>query len=290
MHSTIDFGKGDAPWLSIASQQQPDTPTIHFSAANGFPVASSREFLNCFSATHSITAMDCRGAWPDKPQPEQGFSIYDFADDLILGIASQHQSPVIGMGHSHGGLITLIAAAKRPDLFSKLVIIEPATYPLAWISYITRFVPQAVLFRFFPFIRGSHERQRYWPNREAFIERYRKHNTFKRFTDAAFADYATNGLRAHPEHSFELVFAPEWESHIFRNIDYVWKHLAETSHPTLLIRAEHSNICSRRQFITEVQSLKTNIHPIEIADTFHLLPYEAPKLVAQKALDWLAQV
>lgn len=47
-------------------------------------------------------------------------------DEVIADIEQQFsQQQVIGLGHSFGGLVTLMAAYRRPELFSKLVIMDP---------------------------------------------------------------------------------------------------------------------------------------------------------------------
>jgi len=112
------------PWFEIKNTNQ-QADIIHMSAANGFTATSYLEFLNFFSDQHSITGMDCRGTWAECETPPPSFKMKHFADDLIQAIEQQHHKPIIGMGHSQGGFVTLLAAIKRPDLFSKIVLIEP---------------------------------------------------------------------------------------------------------------------------------------------------------------------
>ncbi len=47
-------------------------------------------------------------------------------EQVIADIERQFpEQQVIGLGHSFGSLLTLMAAYKRPDLFSQLVIMDP---------------------------------------------------------------------------------------------------------------------------------------------------------------------
>lgn len=277
-----------APWASLKTSNQ-NTPVeqIHFSAANGFPVASYQTFLELFSPKFDLGAMDSRGAWPTRQMPPKGFNWHSFADDLIEGISENYDRPVIGMGHSHGGQLTLIAALKRPELFSKLVVIEPASLPNPYIDLFYRQLPKWALFKLFPFMRGSEMRRRIWPSREVFIERYRDHPTFKRFTESALIDYAEHGLFEREDKQFELVFDPIWESYIFRKVEFMWKFLRQTSHPTLVIRAEHSNIYSSEQFNHYNKNLPGNIDAIEIPNSHHLLPQEVPERLFAEIDAWL---
>lgn len=287
MLSTIKIGAHSAPWLSLSSENN-NAETIHFSAANGFPVSSYRHFLTRFDKQFQVSAMDCRGAWPDpaNPPPRQ-FNMHNFADDLIAALEKQYDHPVIGMGHSMGGLLTLIAAHKRPELFSKLVLLEPASLPNAWIDLIYRRLPRPVLHQLFPLMKGSAERRKIWPSRAAFIERYQGHGTFKRFTPKALQEYAKYGLRETGDGNWELVFEPAWEAHIFSVVEYLWKFLGGIQHPTLLVRAEHSNLYSKRQFDKANRNLTGHIQPVNLANTHHLFPNEMPELAHDLVQSWL---
>lgn len=277
------------PWIHLNNTRSiAATNKIHFSGANGFPVAGYESFLNLLSPHFNISAMDSRGAWPERHSPPKGFSMHSFADDLINGISQQNEHAVIGMGHSHGGQSTMIAALKRPELFSKLILIESASLPNPYIDLIYRRLPKSVLFKLFPFMRGSEMRKKVWPSRQAFLDRYRKHSTFKRFTDQALNDYAQHGLFERDDSNFELVFDPIWESYIFRKVEFMWKFLRKTTHPTLLIRAEHSNLYSAEQFERYNLSLPNNIQTIEIPNTYHLIPQEQPNILFSEISKWLA--
>jgi len=111
------------PKFSIYSTS--DRSPMHFSGANGFPVGCYNTLLNALSQRYSITSLWHKGLWPNIGDPESSLSWDDYADDLISHIKSQHKQPIIGVGHSMGANITMIAAAKAPKLFSKLVLVEP---------------------------------------------------------------------------------------------------------------------------------------------------------------------
>jgi len=288
MLSTIQIGPHAVPWLSLCSDIQSED-TIHFSGANGFPVGSYTHFLQQFTEQYNICAMDCRATWPNQNMPPKDFSIDRFADDLISALEQQYDRPVIGMGHSMGGLVTVIAAHKRPELFSRLVLLEPASLPNAWIDHLYARLPRFILHALFPFIRGSAARRKNWPSKEAFIERYSKYATFKRFTSQALQQYAEYGLNETQAGNFELVFRPAWEAHIFRTIEYMWKFLAQVSQPCVLIRAEYSNLYSQPQFDKANMGLPLHITPLIMKGAHHLFPSEQP-LAAHRIIDtWLTE-
>ena len=76
-----------------------------------------------FARTHAVTALDLRGCGRSD-QPEDGYTIPDFADDLaqfcaVVGI----DRPVV-IGHSLGGMIGVELAARHPSLPRALVLVD----------------------------------------------------------------------------------------------------------------------------------------------------------------------
>lgn len=286
MLSEIDFGAGAVPWYQHPTSEA-NSPLVHFSGANGFPVASYQQFYDAFEQKLAFTAMDSRGAWPSKKLPTNNFSTQGFVKDMISGIESQHAEPVIGMGHSHGGLITAVAAIQRPDLFSKLVLIEAATSPDNLLGRWYSRIPKMVLIKLIPFIRGSYERQRTFSSRQAFYDRYHGHPTFKHFSDAALRDYAEYGLRERADGQFELIYLPEWEAHVFCSVVPIWPYLRKMTLPTLLIKSENSYMYSAAQFASYSEKLSASVTAVTLENAHHLVTHEDPKGIAKVIIDWL---
>jgi len=297
MQSFIDFGQGQVPWLDFSdsgssppqtdAEQNANKPPIHFSPANGIPVASYAEFFACFSDSYSISGMDFRGGWPNQALPKNSYSWQDHADDLIAAIETQYTQKVIGMGHSIGGSVTLLAAVKRPDLFKALVIIEAASMPFNIPAFFWQLVPQWLVFKAVPFIKGTHYRQRIWESRQAFIDNYRDHPTYRLFTDRALRDYANFGLRETTNGQFELSHNPAWESFNFRRVVYPWNALSKIRHDTLLLRAGNTYMYSQQEFDKRNRGLAKNITAQTVPEAHHLLTHEVPETTAEQIRHWL---
>jgi len=282
----VSLKDGEAPWFEI-NTANPQADIIHLSAANGFTCACYLEMLSFFTDQYSVSGMDCRGTWRGHELPPKNFKMEHFADDLIQAIEQKHKRPVIGMGHSQGGFVTLLAAIKRPDLFSKIVLIEPASLPYRWVDIIYPYIPTSLLYQLFPFIKGSLQRQRNWKSRQQFYDRYRNHNTYKRFTENSFINYMNHGLVNNKQGQLQLGFSPQWEAHIFRIVEFMWKYLPKVTIPTLLIRAEHSSLYSHKQFTKHNKQLPKFITTLEIPSSFHLLPLEKPHDLSTFITKWL---
>ena len=284
----VSIGQHQYPSFSINAKQ--GAPIIHFTGANGFPAGMYEHFLKQFGEQFNITAADCRAVSRERHAPPKGFGLSGFADELITVIETLHDKPVIGMGHSFGGHISVIAAIKRPDLFDKLVLIEPASLPNPSLDLYYRKLPKALLYKLLPMIKRTKERQRVWPSKQLFIEKYRHHPTFKHFTDQAMQAYAEHGLYQRSDGQYELVFDPEWEAYIFSNMEFLWKNLRKSEAPCLFLRAEHSNLYSSQRFKKENTRLGSHFSGIEIEATHHLMPLEKPEICYRAIDQWLSNV
>ncbi len=76
------------------------------------------------AATHQVWALDQRGHGLSEWAEE--YSRSTMADDLVAWLETVGLESPIVMGHSMGATVALLAAARRPDLVGRLVIIDVA--------------------------------------------------------------------------------------------------------------------------------------------------------------------
>lgn len=283
----LELPIGRVPYFELGKKS--DLDPIHFTGANGFPAGSYLEFLNGLSDDYFVSAADCRGAWSDVVKPTKHLGFEELANDLIQVIESQYDRPIIGMGHSFGAHVSLIAAIKRPDLFSRLVLLDPASLPNLWMDIIYRRLPQSIVDRLVPMIKQTRQRKRVWASKEEFIENYRGHRTFQHFTASSLRNYAEYGLVKENTGDFRLVFDPDWESHIFSQVHYVWKNLKKVSLPTLFVKAQHSYLYSSEQFQRRNNTLPDSLVGIELDTAYHMFPLEQPEASLDIIRPWLAR-
>ncbi|MBX2848981.1 MAG: alpha/beta hydrolase [Acidiferrobacterales bacterium] len=283
--STVEINDFIVPW--IESEQRIGLPNLHFSPANGIPAASYQSFFCQFEQNFNISAMDSRGAWSESGVPDESLTLQNYADDLIEALQIKFDQPVIGVGHSLGGMVTILAAIKRPELFSKVILIDPASTPTVLADAIFKCLPKTVHETLFPFIKGSLQRRRIWDSREQFINKYRNHRTFRRFTNQALKDYAQYGLKRCSDNKFELVFSPDWEAFNFRKVRFLWDSLIDLKHPTLFLKAEHRSLYNEKTFNRQNRRLGKNVAALMLTGTSHLMTHEQPKLLGATILEWL---
>jgi pimeloyl-ACP methyl ester carboxylesterase len=73
----------------------------------------------------SLLAVDRRGYYPNPPADREDFEV-DAADVAELLGDGMHL-----VGHSYGGVVSLLAAARRPEAVHSLTVIEPPAFGIA---------------------------------------------------------------------------------------------------------------------------------------------------------------
>ena len=97
---------------------------IQFSHANGFP-AKTYSVLFEHLKNHKISAID--NLAEKRVLPEINWN--DLTED-VLDSVGKFKEPVIGVGHSLGGILTLLAAAKKPNIFHTVILLDPPLFSL----------------------------------------------------------------------------------------------------------------------------------------------------------------
>lgn len=100
-------------------------PLLQFSHANGFPAACYRVFLDALSDRFDVRAVPCIGHDPRYPVTDGWPRL---VDKLIAAIET-HGRPVIGVGHSLGGMLSFLAAVQRPALFHAVILLDAPLRP-----------------------------------------------------------------------------------------------------------------------------------------------------------------
>ncbi|MGH1363211.1 MAG: alpha/beta fold hydrolase [Calditrichia bacterium] len=260
-----------------------DGNTLHFAHANAYPPGCYRELLSLLGDKHRILASEARPLWQDAPL-EGDKSWVSFADDLIRFLDSRKESGIIGVGHSMGAVVTLIAAVKRPDLFSKIILIEPVLLHRN-LYRLSGLMPLKLRRLIIPPIKIAEKRRNFWSSREEAFKSFRKKKVFRLFSDSALQNYISSGLTSTKD-GFKLRFSPEWEARVYAIASSSWALFEQLSMPSLSIRAEETNAIFSNSW-QEWQKLNNNGQFVTISQTTHLLPFEVPQQLSKLVLHFI---
>jgi len=210
----------------------------HFYHATGFHIEVYSPLLSKLKQRFKISALGLRATWPGIDLPPKRRDWYLYADDLIAFIEQKYQSPIIGIGHSIGATCTILAAEKRPDLFRKLVLIEPAMISRG-LAKLVRIMPKAIMNYVEP-AKSTLKKPDIWHSREEFLDHCKSIGIYKRFDDEVFQALKQHGVTETQDGRFQLAFPKIWEAHIYSQPPNVMNNLERLNMPCLAIRGKPS--------------------------------------------------
>ena len=250
---------------------------IHFSHANGFPSQSYEYFFNQLNEVE-IDFINTMGHAGYENKKNLSF----LRDELIDHISNNNEEPIIGIGHSSGAAATLLAAAQAPELFERIVLLDPVTLGSRKRFAIDLSQKMGLWNRFSP-AKRARERRYQFNNRQEASEYYKQKTLFKNFHPSCYQNYIDYGLAQIGEH-FELTFSPEVEADVFKHAPTrIPKDLSKVK--GTIIYAKNSNIFGQ----SDIEWWKRR-HPhfkLICFDGYHLFPFEQPEKAAEVINDLL---
>lgn len=261
---------------------------LHFLHANGYPPECYQPLFEHLQKQYHVFGMTLRPLW--EGATTDGLNDWHpYSEDLLRFLSDHQTGPVLGVGHSIGGIVTLRAALRDPGKFRALVLLDPVL-----------FVPSfLVLWNFLraiglgntvhPKTAGALKRRRTFDNLDLVFRGYRSREVFRYMSDENLKAYISGITRPKADGTFELVYSPEWEAHIYltgmRDFD-LWRELPNLQIPTLIIRgAETDTFQAKAANLVQKKNPKIKIHTMQKAT--HILPLEHPQEVAELINDFV---
>ncbi len=255
---------------------------LHFAHANAYPLSCYRSFLSPFTEKYAVCGMHARPLWEESKS--QKFNDWEeFGQDLIHCFEEQQLSNVIGVGHSMGAIYSLIAANKRPELFKKLILIDPVIIPQKAYKF-TQF-PYFLKKRMMPMVKIALRRKDSWDTKEEARAYFESKRFIQKFHPEAFEDFIEGGLKE-KNGKFTLAFPKKWEGKIYSSVIDVWSILKRPPCPLIIIRGDNSNVISS-EIWENIKRNTPNSTFINMTNVGHLIPMEKPKELAHIMLSQL---
>ncbi len=251
---------------------------IHFAHGNGFPSPCYSQLLNNLAITYECCYIDKIGHNPYYPVSDNWPYL---VAELIAHIKSQATYPVIAVGHSLGGVLSLMAAIDEPSLFKAVILLDsPLIGPLK--SNMVRLAKTiGMIDRITPAHRTKGRRE-HWRTKQDVIAYLKTRDLFKTFSEECLDDYVTYGLEKKDD-EYYLRFDRHIEYNIYRTIPHIIPKLqGQLKVPAALIYGDQSGVVKLidRQYMLNhfgIRSYKTK--------GTHLFPMEHPKAVAEQIID-----
>ena len=106
-----------------------DGPTMVFAHGFGGDQSMWRYVAPVFATDHRVVLFDhsgCGASHPTAYDPDRHADLSGYVADVVEIVEAVADDPVTLVGHSVSAMIALLAAAERPDLFDRLVLVGPS--------------------------------------------------------------------------------------------------------------------------------------------------------------------
>ncbi len=191
-------------------------PPIVFSHANSFPAGTYRLLFEAWRAAgHEVHAIDRLGHDTRHPVTSNWPHL---RDQLIGFVETQVCGPALLVGHSLGGILSVIVAAERPDLVRGVVLLD-APVIAGWRAHGLHVAKASGLARRILAGRIARRRREHWPSREAISQHFARKDAFARWDPRVLDDYVASGFVLHGGH-WTLAFDREVEARIYETLPH----------------------------------------------------------------------
>lgn len=253
---------------------------LHFAHGNGFPSPCYKQLLQPLKQRFDCFYIDRVGHSPEFPVTDNWRHL---VNELIVSIKVQASQPVVGVGHSLGGVLSLLAAIEQPSLFKSLIILDSPLLGRLKSSIVRFSKALGMIDRLTPAFR-TRERREHWQNREQVVAYLKSKKLFKFFTDACLNDYIDYGMQKNGD-AYSLRFDRKIEYQIYRTIPHILhQYEGRLIVPTALIYGNKSTVVDRLD--TRYMKKYYDVVSFETKGT-HMFPMEHPKKTAQLIMDVL---
>ena len=184
-------------------------PTVVLMHATGLCAHSWLPIAQGLATRYRVIALDQRGHGDTGPS-DDGYSFELVGRDLVAVIDTLGIGKLNVVGHSSGGLATLIAASLLPGHISSACLVEtrvgesPANSP-----------PGELQER----ARRTRMKRSVWESRDVMYQAYRQRVAFKDWSEDSFAAFITGGTRLLPDGRAELKCSPTVEALFYEQRD-----------------------------------------------------------------------
>lgn len=267
-------------------------PVIHLALANGFPPQTYVPVFSPLFDRYRVVSSLPRALWPDIGDPPEQVEDWSHISTDMLASFEQHDlHDVIAVGHSFGGVASLLAVLQAPERFRALILLDPTILDPAVLDQVA-ILQQSGKTPRFPLVDGALKRRSRFPDVQTAADYFRGKPLFADWTDEAVRRYAESltGPAADGD-GLELIWSPAWEAYYYRGVyAHTWTQLPKLRGllPTLIIGGATTDafVPASAERVKEILPEATHV---TIPDYGHLFPQAAPNITHEIIRDWLAE-
>jgi pimeloyl-ACP methyl ester carboxylesterase len=256
---------------------------IIFSHANSYGASTYGVLFKALKARgFTVKAIEKLGHDARYPVTDNWPNLAQQLIDFTRAEVEKKGEPVFLVGHSLGGFVSLMAAARAPELARGVLLLDSPVLG-GWRATTLGVMKSAQMFESRSPGAVSHKRRNSWPSQEAALEHFRHKKTFAKWDPQVLQDYIAHGT--HDEvHGAEtkrvLSFDRAIETAIYNtlphNLDALLKR-HPVKCPVAFIGGTHSLELKQ---VGMAMTERVTKGRIMMLDGSHLFPMEKPQVTA----------
>ena len=256
---------------------------IIFSHANSFCASTYLVLFQHLKARgFEVKALDKFGHSPEYPVTNNWPRLVDQLIDFTRPLVEKTGEPVFLVGHSFGGFVSLMAAARAPELARGVLLLDSPILG-GWRATTLGVIKSAQLVGSVSPGAVSRRRRNNWPSEAAALEHFRHKKAFAKWEPEVLRDYIAHGTHNEgtgPEKKRVLSFDRDIETAIYNtlpnNMDSLLKR-HPLKCPVAFIGGRHS---VEMKQVGMAMTEKVTRGRLTILDGSHLFPMEKPGVTA----------
>lgn len=249
-------------------------PLLHFTHGNSYPSGAYGRLLEELGRDFDVRTTDMLGHDPRFPVDDNWHALID---ELIAQLERYDQPPIL-VGHSLGGAVGMLAAARRPDL-ARCVVMLDSPVVAGWRAAVWRLAKALGLGRKLSPGGVAQRRRNVWPSRQAAYEHFIAKPIFQAWAPGALDDYLDHGLKPHPQ-GVQLRFDREVEASIYASLPHDMGPVLKKPYPLPIGFVAGTDSQELRQAGMDATRKLVGDNLVMIEGT-HLYTMESPRLTAQ---------
>lgn len=279
---------GESYLQGYHSKIDENKPTLHFLHGNGFAVQTYRRFLLKLDG-YNLVMQDAAGHG-QSPSGSRFIGWNATAKRFVDSLRSQKSdlkgTEQIGIGHSFGGVMTTLMSEQDPQLFSRLVLLDPALFPprLMWMMHGVKLLRMT---HHIPLAKQALRRRTQWESFAQVKNNFHGRGTFQDWEEACLEDYINHSTQRDENGHYQLG-CPTWmEAAIFSTSPKgLWRAIRRISVPTCIIQGKDTYPHFKEAYQLAAR-LNPNISVVEIVGGHCFMLQDTDK-TARLVLDVLA--
>jgi len=259
------------------------TPLVLFFHGNSFPASTYSIMLNELRRRGmQVQALEKIGHNPVFPVSSNWPHLVEEVHAFAKPLMDAHQGPVVLVGHSLGGMLSLMLSAQYPQLAHAVVMVD-APAVAGWQANLLRLSQKLSIARKFSPGAVSHKRRNQWTSLDEVRQHFAGKKNFANWHAQVLEDYITYGTQevtVAGQVRRELSFSREIETLIYNTVPHNLEALIKRHPlkcPVSLVAARHSREMKMAGIEFTKRITKGRITTI---DGTHLVPMENPLATA----------